>query len=194
MRLAGTAMIKFYYPAIGNGDSIGESLLDLIHDFGVPEHHTFDGATAQEVKNTKFRKHQMKHKISGPRRPNENPSESAIREIKRRWYRVMDKKCIPSRLWDCVMVWVCETGNLTVSSSKYANGHTPVEIFTGETPDISEYTDFSIYDWVTYQTNAGMGPISLGRWLGVSHKVGQLMSFWILTTSGHIIPCTPTLS
>ena len=54
MRLAGTAMIKFYYPAIGNGDSIGESLLDLIHDFGVPEHHTFDGATAQEVKNTKF--------------------------------------------------------------------------------------------------------------------------------------------
>ena len=177
-----------------NGDSIGESLLDLIHDFGVPEHLTFDGATAQEGKNTKFmktiRKHQMKHKISGPRRPNENPSESAIREIKRRWYRVMDKKCIPPRLWDYVMVWVCETGNLTVSSSKYANGRTPVEIITGETPDISEYTDFSIYDWVTYRTNAGMGPISLGRWLGVSHKVGQLISFWILTISGHIISCT----
>jgi hypothetical protein len=102
----------------------------------------------------------------------------------------MDKKCIPPRLWDYVMVWVCETGNLTVSSSKYANGRTPVEIITGETPDISEYTDFSIYDWVTYRTNAGMGPISLGRWLGVSHKVGQLMSFWILTISGHIISCT----
>ena len=102
----------------------------------------------------------------------------------------MDKKAIPSRLWDYVMVWVCETGNLTVSSSKYANGCTPVEIITGETPDISEYTDFSIYDWVTYRTNAGMGPISLGRWLGVSHKVGHLMSFWALTISGHIISCT----
>ena len=87
----------------------------------------------------------------------------------------MDEKCIPLRLWDYVMVWVCETGNLTVSSSKYANGRTPVEIITGETPDISEYTDFGIYNWVTYRTNAGMGPVSLGRWFGVSHKVGQLM-------------------
>ena len=129
------------YPLIqATGDTVGESLLDFIHDFGVPEHLTADGASVQEGKNTKFmksiRKHQIKHKISGSRRPNENPSESAIREIKRRWYRMMDKKCIPPWLWDCVMVWVCETGNLSVSSSKYANGRTPVEMITGETPDI----------------------------------------------------------
>ena len=176
------------------GDAIGDSLLDFIHDFGVPEHLTSDGASSQEGKNTKFAKgirfHRIKQKISGPRRPNENPVESAIREIKRRWYRMMDKKCIPMRLWDNVLVWICETGNLTVSSSKYANGRTPVEMITGETPDISEYTDFGIYDWVTYRNNAGMGPISLGRWLGVSHKIGQLMSFWILTISGHVISCT----
>lgn len=176
------------------GDSIGDSLLDFIHDFGVPEHLTSDGASSQEGKNTKFMKgvrfHRIKHKTSGPRRPNENPVESAIREIKRRWYRMMDKKCIPMRLWDYVLVWICETGNLTVSSSKYADGRTPIEMITGETPDISEYTDFGIYDWVTYRTNAGMGPVSLGRWLGVSHKIGQLMSFWILTISGHVISCT----
>lgn len=176
------------------GDIIGDSLQDFIHDYGVPEHLTFDGARAQEGKNTKFmqsiRYHRIKHKLSGARRPNENPAESAIREIKRRWYRFMDKKCIPARLWDFVMVWVCETGNMTVSSSKYANGRTPLEIITGETPDISEYTDFGIYDWVTYQTNAGMGPTYLGRWLGVSHKVGQLMSYWILTVSVHVISCT----
>ena len=30
---------------------------------------------------------------------------------------------------------------------------------------------------------------SLGRWIDVSHKVGQQMSYWILTISGHVISC-----
>ena len=58
---------------------------------------------------------------------------------------------------------MCDTGNLSVSSSKYASGRTAIEIVTGETPDISEYLDFSFYDWVTYRTNAGLGESSLGR-------------------------------
>ena len=88
-----------------------------------------------------------------------------------------------------MIIWVCETGNLIVSSSRYANGRTPLEIITGETPDISEYMDFGFYDWVVYRSNAGLGPNSLGRWLGVSHKVCQLMSYWILTVSAKVISC-----
>ena len=38
--------------------------------------------------------------------------------------------------------------------------------------------------------NAGLGKVSLGRWLGVSHKVGQLMSYWILPDTGKVISCT----
>ena len=97
---------------------------------------------------------------------------------------------VPYRLWDYLIVWVCETDNLTVSSSKYANGRTPLELMTGETPDISEYVDFSFYDWVNYRPNAGLGEPSIGRWLGVSHKIGNLMSYWILTMSGNVISCT----
>ena len=77
-----------------------------------------------------------------------------------------------------------------MSSSRYADGRTPIEIITGETPDISEYLDFSFYDWVTYRSNAGLGELSLGRWLGVSHKIGQLMSYWVLTEKGRVISCT----
>ena len=55
----------------------------------------------------------------------------------------MTKTSVPKRLWDFGYNWICETGNLSVSSSKYAQGCTPVEIIIGETPDISEYTDFS---------------------------------------------------
>ena len=47
--------------------------------------------------------------------------------------------------------WVCETGNVTESLSRYAKGWTVIEIFTGETPDITEYLDFALYDWVTYK-------------------------------------------
>ena len=61
---------------------------------------------------------------------------------------------------------------------------TPIEMLTGETPDISEYLDFGFYDRVVFKQNAGLGEAKLGRWLGVSHKVGQLMSYWILPVSG----------
>ena len=76
-----------------------------------------------------------------------------------------------------------------VSSSRYANSRTPIEVITGETPDISEHLDFGFYDWCNYRPNSGLGDNSIGRWLGVSHKVGQSMSYWILTVSGHVISC-----
>ena len=101
----------------------------------------------------------------------------------------MVKKGIPDHLWDYVITWVCETGNICANSSGYSIAQTRLEIITGETPNISEYMDFGLYDWVTFRTNAGMGPIELGRWLGVSHRVGQMMSYWILPKSGIPISC-----
>ena len=132
------------------GQNIGQSLKDLAHDYGVPDHLTFDGAQAQVGRGTVFmqtiRKYDTKYHVSAPRRPNENPAEGSIRQLKMRWYRVMVKKKVPKRLWDYGMIWVTETGNLTVSSSRYANGRTPLECITGATPDISKYLDFGFYD------------------------------------------------
>ena len=176
------------------GQDVGNTLRDFCSDFGVPENLKFDGAMVQVGANTQFqsliRMHGIKYHISEPRQPNQNPSESAIREIKKRWYRVMMKRSVPKRFWDYGIVWVCETGNLSVSSSRHARGRTPLEIISGETPDISEYLDFSFYDWVLFRTNAGLGKEEIGRWLGVSHKVGDMMSYWILPESGIPISCT----
>ena len=47
-----------------------------------------------------------------------------------------------------------------------------------ETPDITKYLDFTFYDWIKKCTHAGLDKLSIGRWLGVSHKVGQMMSYW----------------
>ena len=81
------------------------------------------------------------------------------------------------------------TLSLTTNSSKYSAGCTPLKIITGITPDISEYLDFHIYSWVFYKSNAGLGPSQLGCWLGVSHRRGPLMTYWILTSHGDIISC-----
>ena len=176
-----------------SGDTIGYTLKDFSHDFGIPGRLKLDGFLSQIGKRTlmmkTIRENQIKYHISEPYNPNQTPAEGLIREAKKRWYRIMIKKGVPKRLWDFGLVWISETGNLTVSSSRYANGQTPLEIVTGETPDISEYTDFGFYDRVWFRSNGGIAEPQIGRWLGVSHKVGPLMSYWILPQSGIPISC-----
>ena len=177
-----------------DGDHVGDTLTQFVSDYGAPEHLTFDGASVQTGPRTRFmdaiRKYEIKYHVSGPRRPNENPAEQSIHEVKKRWYRIMLKKKVPLRLWDYGFNWVCETENVCANMSKYADGRTPLEIITGETPDKSEYLDFEFYDWVIFRSNAGLGEAELGRWLGVSHRVGRLMSYWVLPLSG--IPVSAT--
>ena len=47
---------------------------------------------------------------------------------------------------------------------------------TGETPNILEYLDFGYYGHVFYKDNEGLGMTDIGRWLGVSQRVGGIMS------------------
>ena len=172
----------------------GLALRQFIRDYGVPELLTSDGASEQTGPKTEFmnqvRKHGIMHHTSEPHRPQQNRAESVIREVKKRWFRQMTKRRVPARLWDYGIVWVCEIMSLTANSVFSLEGRAPIEQITGETPDISEYLDFSFYDWVWYKDNAGVGDNKCGRWLGVSHRVGNLMSYWILTVSGRVISRT----
>ena len=113
-----------------------------------------------------------------------------IRELHKRLFRVMLKQRVPNPLWDYGIRWVSEIMQRIASNSGHVHGRTPLEQLTGETPDISEYLDFSFYDWCWYNDNAGLGETKLGRWLGVAHHVGSLMAYWILPLKGHIISRT----
>ena len=92
----------------------------------------------------------------------------------------MNNKQVPKWVRDYLVLLVCETASLW---------RTAIEIIMEETPDISEYLDFGFYGWVVYQSNAGLGKPRVGRWLGVSHKVGQMMSYWVLPMSAIPISC-----
>ena len=131
-----------YPQANTKGETLGTALENLVNDFGAPVHLTFDGYLSQLSDNTLFQKklqyYSIPYHISAPRRPNDNPAEGSIREIERRYYCVKQAINVPDRLWDYLMVWICETRNISISSPKNADGRIPTEILTGDTPDISE--------------------------------------------------------
>jgi hypothetical protein len=156
-----------------------------------------NGESEQNGPKTEFiqiivRKYGIGYHVSEPHRLQQNRAEAVIREVKRKWFRQMTKQRVPKCLWDYYhgIVWVCETMSLTANSSFQLEGRTPLEQVTGETPDISEYLDFSFYGWIFYRENAGVGDNMFGHWLGVSQHIGNLMLFWILTPNGRVISRT----
>ena len=74
---------------------------------------------------------------------------------------------------------------------RHGNDFTGIERITGDTVDISEWMEFEFYDLCEYWDvpNTEDNP-KIGRWLGVSHRVGSAMSYWILTSTGQVISQT----
>ena len=171
--------------------SAGQALKQFIPDFGIPDKLVCDGTAKQVGKRTEFQSTEQKHAINlhvtKPHHHNQLKVEGVVQEIRKRWFRVMLKKKVPKRLWDYGIKWVCEVMQHTASTSGNLYRRTALEQLTGETPEISEYLDFTFYDWWWYNDNAGLGETKLGQWLGISHRVGSLMSYWILTQKGNII-------
>ena len=115
-------------------------------------------------------------------------AEREIGELKKRYKQKMIKKGAPKRVWD--FGFFHQSGVL----SRLAwgrNGRTVIEEVTGNTPDISEWLDFDFYDrvwWLDTKKPAMTDDnVTLGRWLGISHKIGSDMCYWVLTVSGNII-------
>jgi hypothetical protein len=90
-------------------------------------------------------------------------------------------------LWDYCAAYHSEIRNLTAHPHYNLQGRTPYELVTGNTPDISEYTDFAWYDNVWYFDQEAAFPENrrkLAKWLGVAHRVGQALCYYLLPPSG----------
>ena len=74
------------------------------------------------------------------------------------------------------------------------NVRTGTEEITGNTTNTSEWLDFDIYDrvwWLDKNKPATTDEnVTLGRWLGISHKIGSDICYWVLTLSGNFIART----
>jgi hypothetical protein len=78
--------------------------------------------------------------------------------------------------------------NMTAQGPNGRTGHKEV---TGDTPDISEFIGFNFYDWVWYwdTPNKENSP-KMGRWLGLSHRIGAAMCYFVLVSNGEVISRT----
>ena len=78
----------------------------------------------------------------------------------------------------------------TFNTPEALHGRTPLEEVTGKTPNISEYLDIGFYNYVWFRKNAGLGEKKLARWLGVSHRVGNQMSCYVLRSNCEVLSRT----
>ena len=102
----------------------------------------------------------------------------------------MSANSVPSRLWCYGLVYEAEIMSRYLQTGQERTGW---EQLTGQTPDISEWIDFTFYNLVWCHTSGnelGTPQRILGRWLGVSHRIGSHLCYWILTQSGKVLAST----
>jgi hypothetical protein len=187
---ANGAYFATFYP-MDSKKKAGDSLRVFCNEFGVPEVLRHDGAKEMTKKKTEFRnqcrKYNIQTHVSEPDLHNQSPAEGVVREVRKKWYRVMFKKRVPRIYWDYGMRWVCETMSRTHLRAHRIDGGVPLQGITGDTIDISNFLEFGFYDRVWYRDNAGLGEIKPGRWLGVAHNIGSIMTYYILQENGQIV-------
>lgn len=182
------------YPMASKANA-GQALREFISDIGVPTHLVVDGAQEQVGKNTEFgqltRKHHIDLRTTEAYTPRQNRAEYYVGEIKRRWRQLVSQRKISPRLWNYGIRWLAEIMSRT---AKGTDDRTGMERFTGDTPDISEWIDFKFYDLVWYWDSPWSKEddkkACLGRWLGVSHRIGSNMCYYVLTATGKVLSRT----
>jgi hypothetical protein len=173
---------------------VANTLLQLIQDVGIPAAINSDGA--QELQHGKWNQvrsdYGIPQTITEPYSPWQNRAEINIREAKKRISRLMQRTHTPKTLWDYCANYIAEITCLIPNDLYGAHGRTPHEIVTGNTPDITEYVEFGWFDPIYYYDDTPFPDpkCAIGRWLGVAHRVGQALCYWVLTITGSVIART----
>ena len=169
-----------------------QALQVFSEDIGIPSDLCTDGAAEMTGQKSEWRKLcqelRVKTRESEPYTQAQNQAETSIRELKKRWKHKMVTKGVHGRLWDYGCIHQAEIMSRIASGR---DGRTGIERITGETPDISEWLDFDVYDlvWIWDNPNGEANP-RLARWLGVAHRVGSDLCYWIITSDGNVLART----
>lgn len=80
----------------------------------------------------------------------QNRAEIEIGELRRHFRRIMHQHRVPEELWDFALEY---TSRLRLYMSRInLDGRSAWETLTGDTPDISEYKEFTFTNFATYMT------------------------------------------
>jgi hypothetical protein len=132
----------------------------------------------------------IEQRTTEPHTPKQNRAEREIQEVTKNGDRLMSRFQIPRCFWDHVYKYYADLRNHLAIPRDILRGRTPLEMALSDTPDISEFITFHLYQPVWFHQPPAKYPESksiVGRWLGPAHGVGQLLCYKILQSNAKIV-------
>ena len=95
---------------------------------------------------------------------------------------LVDSNC-PLVLWDYCIEHRAKIINSVANKNPHLEGQVPETKMTGRPHDISNLYEFSWYEWVKPYPSEHLGQV-----LGPAEHAGHVMSQWVLTSTGDVLP------
>ena len=137
-----------------------------------------------------MREYSIKDRQSETGQQNQNLAVNKIGHMKRTSNAFIDRTDTPEFLWyPCMLYGVYLLNHIAV---KGLDWRTPIEVTTGENPDISNLIQFQWYEKVHYHGPVASFPDSkekLGRFVGIAENVGDTLTYKILTEDTNQVIC-----
>jgi len=98
----------------------------------------------------------------------------------------MSRTNMPTMLWDYCCQYTVGLRNRLARPLPQLHSRTPHDMITSNTPDILEYLEFMWFEPIWYYEPRVFPEENkpLTYWLGIAHRVGQAMCYWILPSTG----------
>ena len=120
---------------------------------------------------------------SEPYQQQQNPAERRYQTIKRATNRVLDRSGAPDYAWLLCLQYVCYLLNHAYNDTL---GAVPLQLLTGDTPDISPLLRFHFWEKVYFKKATTAFPSdsveSVGHVVGISEHCGHALTYKVLST------------
>jgi hypothetical protein len=120
----------------------------------------------------------------------QNPAERWIGYLSRRVMILLEKSGAPPKEWWSALLYAIYVHNRT--ANRNLGWRTPIEVKTGETPDISDINQFAFYQLVQYKSepsknNFPLPRMATGRYLRPAQNTGGVFASVIRAQNGQLI-------
>ncbi len=122
----------------------------------------------------------IKDTWSEPGNPNQNPVEALwVKPLKEGTKTFMNQTGAPEGAWPWEQRNIADVHNHC--SSPFLNYKTPISVRHGYIPAISAFLQFQFWEKVYFKVDnqAPNSKEAPGYWMGISHEVGDAMTYWI---------------
>ena len=176
-----------------SGIEVAQAIKRYFKEVGVPQHLICDQAKEQVKGASRILCNEAGCQVMELEKgtPASNRAERVIKILKDGSKKDLFDSNAPMIFWCYCVERRAAIINATVRSNFLLQGNTPHTKLTGQPTDISSLCEFGWYEWVIYRIEGEKFPYQhqrLGRTLGPAKNAGNMMSQWVLTAGGEVMP------